>query len=112
MNSIIEKIKQQWDKYKVQMIGAVLLVIAFVLAVLNKAVEAWIVLVSVGILDLCLIYIWKDITISRWIRGLTGSKVDTVIMLGLVALCWWLKGEAIALWFLLGLLNNHLFEKD
>lgn len=93
-------------------VGAILLIVAFVLAVTNHIWPAWIVLIIVGLIDLYLIYVKKEITITKWIRSLTPHRIDNIIMLGLVGLCWWLKGPQIALWFLFGLLNNHLFERN
>jgi hypothetical protein len=114
MNVIITKIKDGF-KYiltNLQLTGACLLIASFVMAFLNMIMFAWITLACVGLLDLYLIYIAKVIRITDWIRALWGHAIDNVVMIGLVVLVWWLKGETIALWFLLGLLNNHLFEKD
>ena len=109
---LIDRIKEEIRKHSFQIVGTVLLVIAFVLAFQNYIIGAWAILLLVGILDLIIIRVYKDITISRWIRGLTGPRLDNVIMFGLVILCFWLKGEVIALWFLFGLLNCHFFERD
>ena len=107
-----ERIKLAWQDAKLQMIGAVLLAAAFVCAIWGLVLPAWIMLAAVGVIDLWIIYIEKSTTVSRWIRGFTGHAIDNLIMLGLVAACWWLKGETAALWFLLGLLNCHLFERN
>lgn len=100
------------NEYMFQIIGALLLVVAAVCALLNWVWFAWVALFCVGVIDLFIIYKLKMITVSKWIRKLTGPKVDNVILITLIVVCWWLKGEVVALWFLLGLLNNHLFEKE
>lgn len=104
--------KFNWDKYQFQIIGALLLVIAFVSAIVTDNWLPWIPLVAVGGIDLYIIYVLKQRTITKWIRSLTKKHWDRIIMFGLIGVCWWLKGEVVALWFALGLINNHLFEKE
>ena len=108
INEIIEKIKAHWEMYPVQMVGAGLLVIAFACGLIRWIWPAWGCLVAAGLIDLYLLLI-KAKTISRWVQKLTPKLADIIIMLTLVVVVWWLMGEAVALFFLFGLLNAHLF---
>ena len=101
------------EKNRFQMIGSILLVAVFAMAFLSMTYIPLIVLGIVGAIDLYIIYVLKSTTtISKWIRQLFGSTTDGIILICLIVICFWLKGSTIALWFFLGLLNNHLFEKD
>ena len=96
---------------KYQTCGAILLLVTFATALAGFVWIPWVLLCTVGLIDLYLIYIRKETTITKWVRSLWGRRIDNIVMLSLIGLIWWLKGEGIALWFLLGLLNNHLFER-
>ena len=111
-NEIKDTVKKTWGAHAVRVIGAFALIAAFVWALVGVVSFAWITLIIVGLIDLYLIYIVKEITISRWIRQLCGHRMDNVIMIGLCVAVWFWKGETLALWFVLGLLNNHFFERN
>lgn len=107
-----QKLITMWNLYNIQIIGALLMIVAFILALFNNAWGGWIILAIIGAIDIYLIYWREDWTVTKWIRNLTGHRIDNIIMIGLIILCWALKGELIALWFTLGLLNNHFFERQ
>lgn len=90
--------------------GAVLLIAAFVLAVMDYVIASTVILIAVGILDIWIIFFQRELSISAYIRGLAPWSIDRIILIGLVPLCWWLNGLKVALWFTLGLLNAHLFN--
>ena len=92
--------KREWENHRLQMIGAALLVSATSCSFLGWIMAAWYLLATVGIIDVVLIYVEKDITISKWIRGLSGHKVDNVIMFTLIITVVRVMGWTIGLWFI------------
>lgn len=92
-----------------QIIGAILLALAFCLAIADKVFVAILTLVVVGLFDLVLIY-KKQATISEFIRSLAPWNIDRIILVGLVPFCLLHCGAKVALWFTLGLLNAHFFN--
>ena len=119
---ITDFVKNQLRVYPFQIIGAGLLLPAFVLAVIaarrgdiNIAYAAWAVLTVIGVLDL---YIIRDarkkyirvVTITRWVRNLLPKKTDLIVMFGFITLVWWLTGPLYALFYMHGFLNDHFNE--
>jgi len=107
---MLQQLKSEWNINRLQMVGAVLLVLAFMLAFINLVWLTWGILAAVGCIDLYLITIVKQITITKWIRIQFPKPVDTILIFALIVLVWWLKSEVTALWFVFGLLNSHFFE--
>ena len=112
----------QWQLYPFQIIGAILLLPAFVISVFAARTEsiklayiAWSILTVVGALDIYIIrqarkiHI-KVITITRWVRNLLPKKADIIIMFGFISLVWWLTGPLYALFYMHGFLNDHFNE--
>jgi hypothetical protein len=93
-----------------QIVGTILLVAAFILAIFDRVYPAIVVLAAVGLLDCWLVFIRQEMSISAFIRGLAPWRIDQFILVGLIPLCWWLAGSKVVLWFTLGLLNAHLFN--
>ncbi len=119
---ITDFVKNQLRVWPFQIIGAGLLLPAFVLAVvaarrenMNIAYAAWAVLTVIGVLDL---YIIRDarkkniqvFTITQWVRESLPKRVDYVVMFGFIALVWWLAGPLYALFYMHGFLNDHFNE--
>jgi len=119
---IIDFVKNQWQLYPVQIVGAGLLIPAFALAVIaarsgnvNFAYTAWAVLAVIGGLDLYIICEAKrkdiqTITITRWVRNLLPKRIDNVVMFSFIGLVWWLAGPLYALFYVHGFLNDHFNE--
>ena len=112
INDFIAKIKAHWEMYPVQMVGAGLLLIAFMCGMLHLTWPAWGFLAAVGVIDLYLIFIIKTKTVSWVIQKLTGRKVGMVILFSLIPLVWWRCGEYAALFFLFGILDVHFFGEE
>jgi len=93
-----------------QSIGAMILMFAFAMALTSRINEAITSLIFVGIIDLYLIYIAGEKSISFWIRGLMPKYFDNLVMAGLLVLVWHVCSLQITIWFILGILSNHLFE--
>jgi len=106
-------------KHKLQIIGSGLILAAYVAFIIAaKSGNSFIPLVTwiacllpVGIIELALIYVY-DATITNYIRLLADKKIDTVLMLILIGVTWWLAGELAAGFFFMGLLVNHFGEKQ
>lgn len=94
----------------IQRVGAVLLVTAFVAALMHYMPVALTVLIVTGIIDIWLIYIVGDKSISYYIRSLLPRFVDYMIMFGTVGVVILMQGWFTAIWFVLGLLSSHFFE--
>ena len=91
--------------------GAILIVLAFVSALFNFLPAALLLLIATGMLDIYLIKN-KEQTISAYIRGLTPKYVDYCILVSLIALVIIFQGWLVVVWFVLGLLNSHFFERE
>ena len=119
---IIDFIERNWQLYPLQIIGAVLLVPAFVISVIAArgnsmkfAYAAWTILTLIGVLDWYIIWQTKrqgiqTVTITRWVRNLLSKKWDNVIMFAFISLVWWLTGPLYALFYMHGFLNDHFNE--
>ena len=113
---------QEWYVRPVQVIGAGLLIPAFVLAVvaarmssIGMAYGSWAILALVGGLDLYILHLAKEldlepVTITRWIRNLMPKHVDNMVMIGFIVLLWWLAGPLYSLFYMHGFLNDHFNE--
>ena len=89
--------------------GILAIIIAYVLFGISYTYTGWAVMVIVGIDELLLIWVWK-LTITAFARKLLPKRVDTIILLGLVPVTWWLFTPRIAGIYLIGLLMNHFTE--
>jgi hypothetical protein len=92
-----------------QVIGAIAVLAAFVLALHRCERLAAVALIIVGLLDLYIIW-KKEITISTYVRSISPWNVDCIILVGLVPVCLFVCGWEPAVWFTLGLLNAHFFN--
>jgi hypothetical protein len=119
------KFKEKFDiqKYRLQIIGAVLLIPAFIIAIIAARMNSetiafwwgWGILTPVGIIDLVIKYQAKRqgipaIMITRWIRDLLPKGIDNIAMFGFIGLVWWLTGALFALFYMHGFLNDHFNE--
>jgi len=91
-----------------QSIGAVFLVIAFILTIFDLMWYAILSLVIVGLIDIYLVVKDKQ-TISQRIDSLFDKKIDAGILIGLLVFTWWIWGPAGWLPVMLGVIMGHLF---
>lgn len=92
-------------------LGAVILVMAFVLTAFGLMWPALATFVVVGIVDLILV-IAKKHTISQWIHRLFPKYIDVGIMIGLLIFVWFVMGVPSFLPVLMGCIMGHLFWND
>lgn len=124
MLNFIEKVKEdlkaKTNPRMFQVVGSVLLVLFYVLLAFAKrgsnpdlaASLVWIFVgAPVGIIELAVIWL-HDTTITKWVRNLANKKVDTIVMLSLIGVTWWLAGPFAAGYFFMGFLDNHFGEKQ
>ena len=121
-NQIVNWIKNQWKVYPLQIIGAGLLIPAFIIAVIAArtnsdlyAYLSWGLLAIILLIDVNLKWQakWsgtKATMVTRWIRELLPKRVDNVIMIAFIPLVWWLTGPLFALFYMHGFLNDHFNE--
>lgn len=77
-----------------------------------KAMWTWILIgIPIGVIELAVIWI-HGATITKWVRNLANKKIDTIVMLSLIGLTWWLAGPFAAGYFFCGFLDNHFGEKQ
>jgi len=104
-------------KNKLQIIGALNLVVAFVLFCTLETGFSLITLLGVGILDVYLVYKRKQ-TISQWIQDLTYNKTIDYTIMGLLLVAtvyvFWVQlgftmGVTAGLPILMAVLALHLF---
>lgn len=105
-------LKEAFDKkFRLQQIGAALLIVALVLLLQEVIVLTYIVLGAVLALDLYLAYEDKKkgdvLTITQWFRPLFPKKVDTIITLALAGLFIYVN-PLFGLYFLMGTIHGHL----
>ena len=95
-------------------IGAAFIAAAFVLTYMKETNYALLTLLIAGIIDLFLEIKFKDLpTISQWIHTLFPKAVDVGIVIGLLAITWWLFGGAVGfLPVCLGVIIGHLFWQE
>lgn len=101
---------------KLQKIGSILFLPAFILSVLAAwnmseliSYFAWAVYAAIGSIDVYLALTHQQVITNYW-RSLFPKKVDLIIMLGFIALVWYLVGPIFAVFYFGGFLNNHLNE--
>jgi len=118
--------KFDWDKYKLQIIGAGLLILAGFLGLIGEIGLAWVALAGAGAITLscALRNKWGNPTrtVSQWIQDLTTNKlVDYAVGSGIIVVAGWKffaqygfeKGLEIAFWPFVCGLSIHLFaNKD
>lgn len=130
---IKEWFKGQWQMYPLQIVGALLLVPAYLFAVVAQRAGvdtgffnwdferftvmdwAYACLTAVGLLDVWIIYQGrkqnvKTKVITNWVRSLLPKKLDLVVMFGFISLTWALVGPMPCLWYIHGFLNDHFNE--
>jgi len=105
-------LKEAFDKkFRLQQIGAAMLIAAVVLLLQEFIVITYIVLGAVLALDLYLAYKDKKkgdiLTITQWFRPLFPKKVDTIITLALAGLFIY-ANPLFGLYFLMGTIHGHL----
>ena len=86
-------------------LGALVLIIAFILTYFAFWTAALIVFIAVGVIDLVL-YFGKRDTISQWIHALFPKWIDVVIMIGLLIFTWIVLGPPAFLTVLMGYSYN------
>ena len=91
-------------------LSGLLLLTAFVLAILDLYRLSAILLILVGLIDIIVIYLYGWLSISNWVRKLTPYSIDIVILVGLVPTVLFLCGLKICVWYTLGLLSAHFFN--
>jgi hypothetical protein len=102
------------DKYtrRLQNIGSVLILAAYILLICKLPYAAWIgCLFFAGVIELILMFACNT-TITLYIRSPVDKRIDTVSMLSSIVLTWWLAGPLAAGFFFLGFLVNHFGEKQ
>lgn len=92
--------------YKLQKIGAGILIAALVLLFLEMIVSCYIALIVVLGIDLYLVK-KKEETITQWWRPKFPRLVDTIATIALAGVFIWLNPVA-GLYFLVGTINGHL----
>ncbi len=93
-----------------QELGSLLLVLAFIAALEHCICGAAVLLSLVGVIDLYLIFVAKEKTVSYFIRSLFPPYVDYVVMVLIAGIVFMLCNWEINVWFVLGILSNHFFE--
>lgn len=98
-------------KFRLQQIGAALIVAALVLLLKEAIILCYIVLGAVLALDLYLAYEDKKkgdvLTITQWYRPLFPKKVDTIITIALAGVFIYVN-PLFGLYFLVGTIHGHL----
>jgi hypothetical protein len=104
-----------------QIIGSSLLVAFYILLALAarkatnpdwSATLVWLCVgIPVGLIELLVIWV-HDTTITKWIRSLANKRIDTIVMLALIFVTWWVAGPFASGFFFLGFLDNHFGEKQ
>ena len=104
--------REAFDKqFRLQQAGAILLIAALILLLMEVAIPCYIVLGVVLGLDLYLA--WKDKkegnikTITQWFRPLFPKKIDMVITLVLAGIFIYVN-PFYGLYFLMGTIHGHL----
>jgi len=113
----------EWDVHPLQVVGAIVLIPAFIIAVMaaradsvKLAYMSWALLALVGAIDLYIIRLARIlrigtvVTVTRWIRALLPEGADNIVMIGFIVLVWWLTGPLFALFYMHGFLNDHFNE--
>ena len=91
-------------------LGALILIIAFILTYFGFWWASLSTFIAVGVIDLFL-YFGKRDTISQWIHALFPKWIDVVIMIGLLIFTWVVLGPPAFLTVLMGCTMGHLFWK-
>ena len=98
-------------KFRLQQIGAILLIVAIVLLLKQMAIPCYIVLGAVLVLDLYLSIRDKKkgdvLTITQWFRPLFPKKIDMIITIALAGVFIYVN-PFFGLFFLMGTIHGHL----
>lgn len=106
-------IQVSFKPIRFQIVGIAAIVTAYVFFGLERPYIAWfaVLLPFCGIPELILIWVWKK-TITKFGRSLFEKRVDVIIMFGAIPLTWWLFGPTASGMLFIGLLLNHICEKQ
>ena len=113
---IASKVSAFWFQFT----GSLLLIAFYItLAACKKATSpdlaalwVWLLIgIPVGLIELTVKWVHST-TITKWVRKLANKTVDTIVMLSLIGVTWWLAGPLAAGYFLCGFLDNHLGERQ
>ena len=108
-------IEDKFDLIVLQVLGLVLIGVAYVWLGFITEEQAWTpwlaVLLPVGIIELTTIWVWRS-PITKKARTLLKKKYDIIVMIGLIPCTWWWFGPKAAGMLLMGLLLNHFTEKQ
>jgi len=94
--------------YPLQILGAILINLAFVLAVMEESGYGYIILVITLLIDLYLIKTKQDV-ITKWIRRQFPGWGDKFFLVVKLMTIIFLINPLIGLWWLLGTTDGHLF---
>jgi len=98
-------------KFRLQQIGAALLIAVLVLLLKEVIVLCYVVLGAILVLDLYLAYKDKKdgdiLTVTQWYRLLFPKKVDTIITIALAGIFIYVN-PLFGLYFLMGTIHGHL----
>jgi hypothetical protein len=106
--NIVEHFKR-WD---IQISGAILLAGGYVFLLLHHTFFMCSFLAMAGMVDLYLIYVAKDKTISHYCRSMVGYKKNTILWLVLMAVILIIRGWDVCGITTIGLLINHITLND
>ncbi|GAI75591.1 unnamed protein product, partial [marine sediment metagenome] len=103
----MNEIKDEWRRYKYQIIGIALLLLSLLMGLIKETGIAYGILLGVLILDL---YIIKKNhqTITQWFRRQFPGWFDKIIMSMLLSIIIYSAGWLAGFWFLFGTINGHL----
>lgn len=104
---MVNEIKDEWKRYKYQIIGMAFLVLSLIMGLIQETGIAYGILLGVLVLDLYLIRKHHH-TITRWFRRQFPGWLDKILMLGLGFIIIHFAGWLAGFWFLLGTINGHL----
>jgi len=91
-----------------QVMGVLVMLVAFVLAAFYLYWSAVITFLIVGLLDVVLV-LSKQKTISQWVHKQFGKWIDFLIAIGLLTFVWLVYGIEGFLPVLMGVIVGHLF---
>lgn len=114
---MLNEIKEEWKRYKLQIIGAILLTLAIIFTYIATWPFALIMYIATLLVDLAIIGVAKldhekPITITKWIRRQFPGWTDKLILIGLLVLTWWRLGPMFAIFELRGEIQGHLFWEN
>jgi len=98
-------------KFRLQQVGALLLVLAVILLLKEAIVACYLALGVVLVTDIYLAYRDKKegdvLTITQWFRPLLPKKIDTIVTIALAGIFIYVN-PVFGLYFLVGTIHGHL----